>query len=190
MPKRFRITQSDNTVFTCSMTCATCSQQTRNGQACRKRACHGMPVCWMHARTIYNISAKQSTIPNAGKGLFAHKPSVGTAAGTPVFNAGDWICPYGGEAKTAAQLDDRYGVDGEAPYALCNGPVCTDAACVRGWGSFANHARRPTVRRPNAEFVLRDHNFWLRALRPIRHDSEIFTDYGQVYGFDAIHATR
>ena len=143
----------------------------------------------MHARIIYNICAKQSTIPNAGRGLFAYKPSAGNAN---VFNTGDWICPYGGEAKTMAQLDDRYGVDGEAPYALCDGPVCADAACVRGWGSFANQAprsRRPIVR-PNAELVMRDHGFWLKALRPIRHGSEIFVNYGEVYGFDAVHSTR
>ena len=182
MPKRFQITQTDSKVFNCPLSCATCAQQTRNGQACRKRACHGMPVCWMHARTLYNIRAKPSTVPNVGRGLFAFNPSVGNRN---VFNKGDWICPYGGEAITGAQLDERYGVDGEAPYALCNGPVCTDAACARGWGSFANHGRRP-----NAEYVLHNNSFWLKALRPIRHDTEIFMDYGEVYGFDVNHTTR
>ncbi len=191
---RFALRQGDGAPagsrdFRCTLQCATCGAPTRRGAPCAKRACYGVPVCWMHARSVYGVEAGPSRVANAGMGLFAERH----------FAGGDWIVPYHGEALTSAAMDQRYGRDGEAPYGLCRPagkqPRCVDAACVRGWAAFANHGAAGAA---NAEYEWRraaprqdrPAGFWIRASAGIRKGDEILVDYGPSYSFASTHATR
>lgn len=199
MPKKFRAIQGDGSQFQCALQCATCGEPTKAGHPCKRRACHGMPVCWTHCQKLYHLRTGTSTIPHAGKGLFVKVNSsfVYPYPNDVVFRRGDWVCPYVGEHMTMQGIDARYGDDGEAPYSLCDGNQCVDAACKRGWGSFANH--RAHANAENVQYVLRvtgrgnnrTREFWLKATKNIRNNDEILANYGNIYTMqNGSHSTR
>ncbi len=180
MPLVFSFKAPDRDEFACALQCRTCGAQTASGQPCRKRACIGTPLCWMHMLKTMNLRYKASTIPGAGKGLFAMRPGADTR--TVVFRAGQRIVPYHGERLRMADLDLRYG-DYTAPYGVTvdrRADVYEDGACIRGVGALANHA---TGRRVNAKFREQDGVSALFATKAIRHGDEILVDYGAMYRF-------
>ena len=52
------------------MPCERCSATKPNGSRCKNRTCKMYPYCWIHLKSINKLQVKDSTIPNAGKGLF------------------------------------------------------------------------------------------------------------------------
>jgi hypothetical protein len=189
MPKKFRSTQPDGTKFECQLECATCSQPTKSGGRCRLRACHGMPMCWMHARKAFKIRAATSLIPNAGRGLFAHDTTA--KPNDVVFKKGQYMFPYVGEIMGPEGIDARYGdgSDSTAVYGICDRKQCIDAACVRGWASYINHQ---PLKRANANYSYRPslNEFWIKATKNIRNGAEIYCFYGRTYGFQTQHVTK
>ena len=138
---------------------------------CRRRVAIGLPMCWQHSRMAYGVRVGPSTIPEAGRGLFARR----------AFRKGEVICPYGGQLISVDEVERRYPGDTLAPYVeQISDTEYRDAACVRGLGSMANGmARRADC---NAEtFVRRDRTPWLRAFKPIPEGTEIFNHYGPEY---------
>lgn len=129
----------------------------------------------------YGVRVAPSTIPNAGRGLFAMRD----------FAQGDVVCPYGGRLMNAEELERLYPGDTLAPYVeKIDANTFRDAACVRGIGSMANGM--PRKRQSNVEtFVRRDRTPWLRALRRIPRGAELINHYADEYfSHPDIHTSR
>ena len=123
-----------------------------------------------------------STIPNAGKGLFVNDPYAGDD--DIIFRPRAIICNYDGEIIDQQTLLDRYG-QYTAPYGIEpreNAVELEDAALVRSAGSHINH--RPT-RQTNVRFsVGRNNRMRIVATKNIRNHRELFVNYGSEYMFD------
>lgn len=74
---------TDDPVWSCPLTCATCAYQKRDGNMCKNRVCFGTPLCWSHNKVLYGVKIKELGEKNAGKELFA----------TKVFEPNEWVCP-------------------------------------------------------------------------------------------------
>ena len=126
------------------------------------------------------LQIKNSTIENAGKGLFAY--------GNPneiIFKKNSKICDYNGQLINEETLNERYG-DGDqytAPYAIrLHNNKYEDAATVRGIGSTANHSNNRN--KINARLsIKRDNTAQLMSIKNIKGGQEIFIDYGVEYLF-------
>lgn len=214
MPYRFAfryLRASDNQPheFTCLLTCDRCTGTSKSGARCSRRVCIGLPLCWQHLLSEKHVRVRASTIPAAGKGLFAmltgpQLKRTGRAAPV-VFRKGDRILTYTGELIGHRELTRRYDdrsvhppVEYTAPYTFELERVApaafVDSACQRGAASLVNHTNR--ARDANATFRAvgrgRQARIDLVALKAIRHGDEIFAHYGPAYLFDdgAQHATR
>ncbi len=166
--------------FECPLQCTQCEAVKADGTQCRNRSCVATPFCWIHLMRERHLRVRESTIENAGKGLFAVLPN-----GHPndiVFRKHDVIIEYAGEVITEAELNQRYG-NYTAPYALQSKHHIEDAACRRGAGAMVNHA---TGNRVNVYFNynLDTEHFELIAKKNIRNGEEIFVNYGKVYRFN------
>ena len=180
MPYQFRFNRTDEPVsFKCNLQCTRCGGVKPNGQRCKARTCIGTPYCWQHLLKKH-LRIKTSTLPGAGKGLFAFDPTKTGQSG--VFNEGDEIIQYDGEIVTTPAVTQKYGNDNAtAPYVIADTEVTEDGACRRGTGAMANHQRGRTL---NAEIKEKDGKLFLVAKRRIKHDAEIFIDYGIHYRFN------
>lgn len=129
-----------------------------------------------------NLRIKPSTIPGAGRGLFAASKTRGP--GEVVFARGDRIIEYGGEHIIVAELNNRYPGTLTAPYGLQEGAHVEDGACNRGPGTLANHAPQ---REANARYSFARGNpqrMVLVATKPIRNGTEIRCNYGRGYSLN------
>lgn len=160
-----------------------------DGARCRRRCVIGLPCCFSHIGPKYKLKIAPSTIPGAGKGLFAYDRTKGPddivfkgprPSRYAINKTGDKICPYHGEAITPEQAQERYG-DHTAPYAvLVNQRKIEDAALERGAGSLINAKPRVSA---NCEFVhSRDgQSMSIFARKNIRNNQELFLNYGAAY---------
>lgn len=114
--------------FSCRLESKQCLADTRKGKRCKRMTRQQLPYCHEHAKTVLGVELKKSSIPNAGKGLFAVKE----------FRKQDLIVPYGGETIDREELEERYGADTAAYAFQLQKNLFLDAACVRGVGSMAN----------------------------------------------------
>lgn len=198
MPSRitFRVSTGVNQEWECPIHCAQCEyiRENANGAQCRNRVCYGSPFCWQHNRMEWGVRAMPSTIPGAGKGLFA----------TRAFAQDEWICPMICQQITQECLDVRYPGDMTAPYAEVdiNGNI-SDCACSRGIASQANALFHPNgVVRPEEDHNAiaengyddedppNDMGVWLLARTNIPIGAEIFLWYGDAYRLEDTHTTR
>ena len=51
--------------------CSKCIAINKNGSRCKNSTCRQYPYCWIHLKSQKGTQVKDSTIPDAGKGLFA-----------------------------------------------------------------------------------------------------------------------
>jgi hypothetical protein len=123
-------------------------------------------------KSVANLEIKESTIENAGLGIFAYKPANNRQNGNniPVFspngngvNSKKIINEYIGEIVTEEELENRYGGDDfTAPYAYRFSAArdeLIDPALIRGVGSLANHSlQRPERGDPRVRRTQRDRN--------------------------------
>lgn len=183
MPLVYSFSAPGRDEFACAIACQQCSATAANGQRCRKRACLGVPMCWVHMLKEYTLRYKRSTIPGAGKGLFAMKR--GAPANEVVFKKDSLIVRYFGEIVTMAELDRRYGPQHTAPYGMkisAQSDRYEDAACKRGTGALANHSsNNANARLSWTGTRASDRVGTLRALRNIRNGEEILVNYGNDY---------
>jgi hypothetical protein len=154
---------------------------------------------------LHKLRVKDSTIPGAGKGLFAQTKnniipvgSIPTRDREIIFRKGQKIIDYNGEKMGMPGITERYG-EYTAPYALkVRGAHYEDAACKRGTGAMVNHSARS---RSNARFsfVAKDQDDELGrpksvvlADKVIRDGDEILINYGDDYQFNENiqHGTR
>jgi len=179
MPYRFTF-EGDTTEFQGNLETLRCAEIKPDGQRCKCKCAIGTPYCHVHLKYRHHLQIKQSTIPDAGKGVFA----VGKP-GEIVFRAGDPIIPYDGQKITRHTLEERYGPN-TAPYAVESGNTGTkieDAALHRGAGAVCNHA---TGHKVNARIrwstARKQHE--IVATKIIRAGAEVFVNYGGIYQFN------
>ncbi len=179
MPLVFSFKSPDHPTFECAVQCQQCTGVSANGAQCKKRACIGVPKCWMHLLKDHSLRVKPSTIAGAGKGLFAMKR--GAPPNAVVFKKDAKIIDYYGDVIDQETLVNRYG-DYTAPYGtqIGTGNRYENAACRRGVGALANHKGTGH----NARLAYRLHPtaaVLLKATRPIRNGQEVFVNYGRDY---------
>ena len=164
--------------FRCPLQCAQCTAITSKGTRCKRKVCIGKPECSLHRK---DLQIKKSTIPNAGKGLFAKRD----------FKKNEVIGKYTGERVTAKQLQDRCGYS-TAPYGLQVGNRIFDSACDRGIMSLANAKRE--MANANAKIVNKgtDSGANVRATKSIKKGDEIYVHYGSTYWkyLDGTYSTK
>lgn len=140
-------------------------------------------------RIGYALRVAKSTIPGAGRGLFAVEG----------FRKGDTITEYDGEVIDIREAERRRKLNLDSHIrTLASGRVAIDGRKVpnsigHGGGSFANDARGPQT---NAEFcnstkvtaglkrsgtLKAIERTWLRATKDILPGQEIFASYGRGY---------
>lgn len=174
-----------NEVFQCPLLCEQCDHLSPSGKRCKRTVCFGWPTCWQHSKIDYGVKTKKSTIPGAGRGLFA----------TRSFDSYEFICPYEGEVVSETCLEQRYPGNAVAPYAVnFDEGNFIDSACIRGIGSIANglfvrgisqpRYRHDAVIAPDDEGVI-----WLQAIKPIPQGKEIFVYYGTDYELEDNYET-
>ena len=180
--------------WSCPIACRRCRHVRADGTTCKNRVCFGSPMCWIHNIKKYGVRTKESTIPNAGKGLFA----------TRLFRKDSWICPYTGEITTMECIHQRYPGSMTAPYTeQLPGPqqLAVDCACTRGIGSLANgrfnqNGTVSSLSRHNCFTRYRPvgdgiPGLWLKATKTIKEGDEIFNWYGDGgYMLQNNHSTK
>ncbi len=150
---------------------AQCAYVGKKGQ-CPKLTTITHPYCGKHTRKVLGLRVKKSTVPKAGKGLFADR----------TFKKGEYIARYDGEILTTAEYDERYGEDAMGAYGvqLDDNRVIDARKTTAGVARYAcdYHGSR---KKPNAEYVADDEKdeVWIVAIRKIRKGDEILTDYGE-----------
>jgi hypothetical protein len=144
-----------------------CTADNKRGLQCGARTTQGQ-YCWTHLRALCHLRIKASTIPLAGRGLFAEKD----------FAPGEHIASYTGDL-----LRLRSESDG-GPYALAlNTREAIDAARTNTAPGRSANDPRGSGTRPNSEFVVNPQyrTGRLRATRPIKKGEEVFVAYGSDY---------
>lgn len=159
-----------------------CHGETPTKRRCKRKACLGYPLCHAHNASRYGVQSRVSTIPGAGRGLFA----------TRKLSKDSWLCPYVGENTTMSFVHLRYPGEMTAPYVvgLPNG-LAVDSACLRGIGSLANALFSDknevlSVSRHNTVLRYRSvgdgiPGMWLKTTKLIKPGDEIFLWYGHDY---------
>jgi hypothetical protein len=185
MPNYFHFKVPDDGIdFNRQLETQQCTFIKTDGHRCKLNVVFGQPLCFIHRKKEYHVALKPSTIPNAGKGLFADN---GTNDNSVVFRAGRKICPYYGETLTPNQIDNRYGVNKTVPYAveIKNDGTSLDGAIKRGIGSMINHKpisqanTRFSINRPQTEINI-------VATKNIKNKRELYVPYGSEYKFNEV----
>ncbi len=172
--------QSDDSFFNKKLKTMRCEAVKANGQQCKNHTTIGQNYCHVHRKSMLHLQIKDSTISQAGKGLFASGTGI-------IFRKGDRICMYNGQLIDKEELLRRYH-DDTAPYGIQlhkkNGEdQYEDGALERGIGSLANHSRIKS--KINARLSISHNNrAQLIATKNIRGGKEIFVNYGDDYRFD------
>lgn len=172
----FHFETPDNETLHLKLNVERCHYIKGDGQQCKNRVCIGTPFCHIHRKYEYKLKIMQSTIPNAGIGLFVQNDEEPENAIIVKKNAK--ICPYAGEIINREELLRRYG-DYTAPYGIqISNDIYEDGAVFRGIGSLINHSRRNA----NCRFsVGRNKKINIVAIKNIRNGKELFVDYGNDY---------
>jgi SET domain-containing protein len=196
MPYQFQFFINNHLHFSGDLERKRCIAHNKNGTQCKRQVCIGLPYCFQHSLSVKHLKIKQSTIPGAGKGLFAIDPTKRQTATifSPTKNDGK-IIEYTGQLMNLRDIHERYDEYDEegnriaehtAPYALeLNKRKGVDSALSRGIGSIANH--KP-IDECNAIFQVKKENhrqkLFLIAIKAIKNGDEIFVDYQDEYDLD------
>ena len=167
MPYVFKFYVDNTVVFKTELKSLQCIGMNKNHERCRRRCVIGENYCWTHLEKHLRIL--NSSIVNAGKGLFAMNPRA--APDAVIFKKGETIGEYLGERLTAAETNKRYG-NHTAPYAVeLKKNVIIDAAGERGYASLCNEARKRSER--NADLIsifnTKPQRVVLRAVKDIKN---------------------
>ncbi len=175
--------------FSCELESQQCVGTTKAGNQCSRSVVMGINLCWSHLQSEKNLKIKESTIPGAGKGLFAWAPSQGDDDW--VFKKNDIICEYIGAQVTNAETTRRYGKDATAPYSvgIPHTRSDIDSSCVRGYAAFTNGGNNynsPVFPSNVAWSVVAKTRtkpaiIRFKAHRNIAHGEELLVHYGDQY---------
>jgi len=185
MPYEFKFYIHHNLVFHHLMETRQCVGRNKNGSECKRKVTIGTPYCFQHLTSVKHLKIKKSNIPKAGDGLFAldkNKPDNAI-----IFKKGDKIIEYMGEKVTMGTLDERYGEENTAPYAIeisKKKDQYEDAALIRGVASLSNQGNRKSQNNSKFGLNVKEGKAFLKAWKNIRNGEEVLTDYGRSYTFD------
>jgi RNase H-like domain found in reverse transcriptase/Reverse transcriptase (RNA-dependent DNA polymerase)/Integrase zinc binding domain len=155
-----------------------CTANTNAGRQCGQRTAMGH-VCWSHLRRDYSLRVQKSTIPGAGRGLFAYGRN-GLPEGFNIPYTGDLIelTPQRTGGPYVLQLRNDSGID--AARTNCSvarwvndprGGFDTNGRPLRENCKFVLHTQRDSSQRVGA----------VRTLRPVERGEELLVKYGQDY---------
>ncbi len=153
-------------------TCKTCHRPIKGGRTCRRRTCITQPKCWQHTQADQGLRVKPSTIPGAGKGLFAAR----------TFHRNEKIARYGGEHLTKREIDHRYPGNTVAQYTVKTreGGYIDARNTNAGVARYANHKSHNQGANAALVSVGRD-RVAIEAEKRIQPRHEIFVDYGSEF---------
>jgi len=175
MPQHYTFSYNHNPVFECDLASMQCEANGKTGKRCSNKTVIGVKLCWQHLLGLKHLRIKQSTVPGAGKGVFAvdpHRP-----AGAVIFAKGSNVMiPFDGEKMSLAASKQRYKKhEAYARYAILDSKdVVFDAACMRSVGSII--ASNISNRR-GASNVVYNSNKILEATRDILNGEELLTSF-------------
>ena len=182
MPPIFRFKIGNDVHWESELESIQCIDRIKSGAQCKRRCVIGSPFCWVHLRSNHSLRIKASTIPNAGKGLFADAPREEDNA--VIFEKGEKIIGYYGEQINLAELNNRYD-QYTGPYAVgLTSQLFEDGASRRGVGSLANTKQRRNDNNATLSIDQRRKLVSLKATKDIRNGQEIFLYYGSEYQMD------
>jgi hypothetical protein len=177
MPKKFVFSVNNDVQFEGKLHTGRCSAHTKAGTRCKRHCIIGYEYCYTHLEKDKELKIKDSTIPQADKGLFAFnhtKPD-----NQVIFRKDQTIADYNGQLINEATRQQRYG-QYTAPYAIRIGPnTISDGALRRTVGSLAN--TRPGHNNATISVNPQMRTAKIKATQPIRNNNEIFVSYGRSY---------
>jgi hypothetical protein len=150
-----------------------CTANNRTGKQCASRTLHGQ-YCWVHRAQLDGTRIKASSVPGAGKGLWA---------ATRDFGPGDIIARYTGDLVPTVAGGRADGFGGSHYVLELSDAVSIDAARTNtADGRMVNDARG-SGQRPNCRFSVnqRAKTATLRAVRRIAKGAEILVSYGRQF---------
>ena len=146
--------------------------------------------CWLHTLKINNLVIKDSSIPNAGKGLYA---------GDYPFKKGDLVARYGYPHNYVSEKDiEKRCIGNESEcmtYLFCDsknltnahlakhGEKCWDGLDIRSTIARFSNSAHNTRFKYNSTFDIVNGSPYLVATKDIKPGQEIFTNYGKTYIF-------
>ena len=149
-----------------------CTADTKAGGWCKARTHYGC-LCWVHRAQLNGTQIKDSTIPGAGKGLFARWD----------FGKGDAIVRYTGDIVQTADGEEESGWRGSSYVLEVTNSWAIDAARANTADGRMINDTVTTKMRPNVKFAFdaRRKVVTIRALRAIKAGEELFISYGREY---------
>jgi hypothetical protein len=179
MPYKFTFKENNHQRFECQLLKLQCTHiNPTTNQRCKRFQIIGCGLCWAHLQSDRHLKVKSSTIPNAGRGLFAYNKTDNRDI---VFRKGDFIINYDGEKLNELQLNTRYG-NSTAPYSIkVKNNYFEDGACRRSPGSLINHQPNARV---NSRYSTNYRLIKIFATKNIRNGDEIFINYQDKYLFN------
>lgn len=178
---KFFFYENEQVKYDCVVDCKQCEAIANNGNRCRMKTCFSLPFCHIHLSKQYGVRVRNSTIPGAGRGLFATKD----------FNRNDIICPIWGKEKSPEQVQNDYGANITPPYVVeLTRRKQVDGACHKYVGQMANTQLgadgKSSLRKSNASISVNHrampYKLFIKASKPIKAGDEIFVYYGESYG--------
>jgi len=165
-----------DTHFQAKLQSKQCEDSTKNNKRCKHYCVIGSPYCYVHLMYKHSLRIKESTIPEAGLGLFAID-ALDSKSNDIIFKKGKTIVKYSGEIIDKDELISRYS-NKTAPYTIqVSKNRYEDGSVVRGVGSLAN--TKPNHN--NATISISNGTAKLKATKNIRNGDEIFLSYGKSY---------
>jgi hypothetical protein len=146
-----------------------CRGKTLLGRRCKRKTKRG-PYCWAHMQAEINLRIKQSSIPQAGFGVFSGKKPI---------EKGSKIVEYSGDVKPlnggdyALQVDRRKMID--AAKSRYIGGFINDCRASQQKNKICSGANTKFVKARNAQAI------WVKATKHIEPKKEIFVSYGRQY---------
>lgn len=154
----------------------------RTGARCRNKTRMRFPKCWQHTRSQDGVAVKDSTIPGAGKGLFATKD----------YRKNETIMQYKGPIKwldkdEEEKTSNRYLLLANNMKAKRNGKRAFVDGQDPSNSTVVRYANTKTTKRDNNTYFAHNNNPRygpfprVRTTKNVHKGREIFTDYGKSY---------
>lgn len=158
-----------------------CIDHNKNGTRCKRKVIIGAPYCSQHLKLKHFLVIQDSTIENAGIGLYAC--DINKDEDAIIFKKNDRVCYYDGEVLTQDQFIERYRTPPNkktVPYtfALHNNEY-EDGAIKRGVGTLVNH--KPANQCNCKLSIGRNNRAQIIAIKDITNYSELFVSYSRSY---------
>lgn len=148
---------------------AQCAFKSEKGR-CKRGTVLTHPYCAQHTKEVLGVFIKKSTIPKAGKGLFAARD----------FKKGESIAEYAGERLTTQQYDKRYDKEGYGSYGMAvNRNLVIDARKTNSGIARFVCDYTGSGQKPNVQYEEHKKKIEVVTLRKIKAGEELFADYGK-----------